>query len=37
VPKDAFFDLIGQVVEENQTINKTALAVARYQVNNTIN
>jgi len=38
VPDDAFFDLIGQVVEENnQSMNATNMTMVRCQINNTMN
>lgn len=34
---DAHFDLVGQVIEENETLNNTALGRLRMKVNNTLN
>ena len=37
VPEDALFDLTGQIIEENQTLNRTTAGILRFQVNHTLN
>jgi hypothetical protein len=37
VPDDAIFDVVGQVIEENLTLNNTAIGKRRQQMNQTIN
>lgn len=37
VPKDAIFDTIGQVIEENETLNSTILGRLDFRINQTIN
>jgi hypothetical protein len=37
VPEDAIFDIVGQVIEENQTLNKTKNGKINLQINQTIN